>query len=304
MEQINSRKSSLFVRVLITIFCVLLTSMILYNYILVDPKGEINNGILTLLSLLLILVLAESFDNFSLGKLISITREAKKSEKEVQSLEKKNADLLSQLISISSNNTQTQSHTNVYGDYHAPPTVTKASNEEVEESKTTEAPQSLREGATQRPRVSYHWRLAETISLEKYLKSKKLHSSNVITEAKLTTQFHGIDPVSNFQPIYDAYYREDDNEVFVEFRPNRGMPIMFRDRLYVMLSKIAHYKSTKNVGAYLDLVLMNIPEEDDHRRNDFSRIIESFEPAIASGLLRISEIDFTEQEIEQIREKI
>ena len=78
MEQINSRKSSLFVRVLITIFCVLLTSMILYNYILVDPKGEINNGILTLLSLLLILVLAESFDNFSLGKLISITREAKR----------------------------------------------------------------------------------------------------------------------------------------------------------------------------------------------------------------------------------
>ncbi len=278
--------------------------MILYNYMWVDPKGEINSGIITLLFLLLILVLAESFDSFSLGKLISITREAKKNEKEVQKLEKKNADLFSQLISISSNNTQTQSHTNVFGDYLTPPTIRKASSEEVEENKSSESNQSVRDDAPQTPHISYNWRIAGKIALDNYLNEKKIHSSNVITEAKLTTQFHGIDPVSNIQPIYDAYYRDGDDEVFIEFRPNRGMHLMYRDRLYVMLSKIAYYKSTKNVDAYLELVLMDTTDEERASRlGGIGRIFDFFEPAIASGLLRITEIKFTEQELSQIRQQ-
>lgn len=302
MSKSEEKGASTFVRVLISIFCFLLAAMVLFNYVVVEPKGEINNGIVFLLFLLLVLVLAESFDNFSLGKLVSITREAKKKEAEVQTLEKKNSALLSQLISITSNNTQNQSHTNVYGDFHAPaPTVTKASDEEVEEeSNNTEQLPSRYEASTS-TRISYNWREAEKLSLAKYLEKKKLHQSNVITEAKLTTQFHGVDPVSNIQPIYDAYYREHDNEVFVEFRPNRGMPIMYRDRLYVMLSKISHYKATKNVDAHLELVLMNVPEEESSRIGSFDRILESFEPAIASGLLRVSEIDFNEQELAEIQ---
>ena len=179
--------------------------------------------------------------------------------------------------------------------------MTKASDEEVEEeSNNTEQSPSRYEASTS-TRISYNWREAEKLSLAKYLEKKNLHQSNVITEAKLTTQFHGVDPVSNIQPIYDAYYREHDNEVFIEFRPNRGMPIMYRDRLYVMLSKISHYKATKNVNAHLELVLMNVPEEESSRIGSFDRILESFEPAIASGLLRVSEIDFNEQELAEIQ---
>jgi len=117
MSKSEEKEASTFVRVLISIFCFLLAAMVLFNYVGVEPKGEINNGIIFLL---LVLVLAESFDNFSLGKLVSISREAKKKEVEVQNLEKKNTAPLSQLISITSNNTQNQSHTNVYGDFHAP----------------------------------------------------------------------------------------------------------------------------------------------------------------------------------------
>jgi len=301
MSQSEVKEPSTFVRVLISIFCLLLAAMVIFNYIWVEPRGELNNGILFLLFLLLVLVLAESFDNFSLGKLLTISREVKKKEKEVQALEKKNYDLLTQLISVASNNTQHQTHTNVYGDYHAPPTVTKASDAEVEENKSSDQAQ-LRVGSSAPARVSYNWREAEKLSLSKYLASKKIHHSNVITEAKLTTQFHGIDPVSNVQPIYDAYYRTDDHEIFVEFRPNKGMPLMYRDRLYVMLSKIAHYKATKNVNAYLELVIMNIPEEDSSRNGGVDRLLEYFEPAIANGLFRVNEIDLSEQELASIKE--
>ncbi|GEB70298.1 hypothetical protein [Pseudoalteromonas carrageenovora] len=78
MSKSEEKGASTFVRVLISIFCFLLAAMVLFNYVVVEPKGEINNGIVFLLFLLLVLVLAESFDNFSLCKLVSITREAKK----------------------------------------------------------------------------------------------------------------------------------------------------------------------------------------------------------------------------------
>ena len=111
-------KTNWFVRILIIVFCIGLFVMVFYNFLLVDPKGEINNGLLTLLFISLILVLAESFDNFSIGKLISISRDAKKKEKHIQGLEKKNSELINQIISIQNIQSQTQQHTNVYGDFN------------------------------------------------------------------------------------------------------------------------------------------------------------------------------------------
>ena len=116
--EIQDKKVNWFVRVLISLFCIGLFAMILYNFILVEPKGEINNGLLILLTISLILVLAESFDSFSVGKLISISRETKKKEKQINSLEKKNTELINQIIAIQNIQSQSQQHTNVYGDFN------------------------------------------------------------------------------------------------------------------------------------------------------------------------------------------
>lgn len=128
MESQNN-KINWFVRILIILFCIVLAAMIAFNYFMVEPKGDINKGILSLLSMLLVLVLAESFDNFSLGKLVSINREAKKKGEQVKNLEQKNSELLKQLITISCTQTQTQQHTNVYGDYHETPSEQRASEQ-------------------------------------------------------------------------------------------------------------------------------------------------------------------------------
>jgi len=63
-----------FVRITVCIFCIFLTLMVIYNYFWMEPKGALNNGIIILLLLVLVLILSESFDNFSIAKLISITR--------------------------------------------------------------------------------------------------------------------------------------------------------------------------------------------------------------------------------------
>lgn len=300
MEQteIKEKKPNWFVRIMIILLGLMLIGMILYNYVCIVPKGEINSGILTLLAILLILVLAESFDNFSIGKLISISREAKKKEKQVSKLEKEKTDLLNQLITISNTQTQSQQHTNVYGDYHAGkiPVVEKATEEELEEKESEESNKSSDDSGPRPTRLSI--RELEALALDKYVKSKNIHKSNVISEAKLVTQFHGVDPISNVQPIYDGYYKtEDGKEIFIEFRVTRGSGMMLRDRIYVMLSKLNHYQNVKNAEVHLDLVWLKIPDEGS-RPFAGDRIINEFQPAISSGLLRVSEITFTKKEIQ------
>lgn len=275
--------------------------MIAYRFAWIEPRGEISAGIVTLLCLLLVLVLAESFDSFSIGKLISISREAKKKEREVDKLEKQNAHLLSQLISVSNTQSQNQNHTNVYGDYHAAPSVRQASEDEVRDKQTAEAapPQQPPEPA----RLRMNWGKAEEVGLQKYLQLRSMHPSNLIVSAKISDQFQGIDPISNQQIIFDGYLKEQDHETFVEFRPATFFSQVFRDRLYVMLSKINHYRNAKRVEAHLDLVLMKVPgEESRSTAVSADRVLGIFEPAIAAGLLKVVSIEFTEEEAAACRE--
>lgn len=315
MEE-TPKVTNYFVRTLMSAFCVLLLVMIIYRYFCTEPKGEITSGILSLLAILLVIVLAESFDNFSIGKLITISREKKKKEKEVEKLEKQNSQLLSQIITFSSTQNQSQVHTNVYGDYHAGHTVQKASEEEVrQENLSSDESRSMNEAAdrmtgtttttttpapVQRPLTSPQ-KLQE-LGLNKYLQQRSISTLNVIKDAKLVTQFQGIDPISTFQPIFDGYLKESEHETFIEVRLASNTSMMFRDRLYVMLSKVNHYKTIKRIEAHLDLVLLKVPNEEARRVSMSSRMLETFEPAIATGLLKVIEIDLNEEEVSSCRE--
>ncbi|WP_370555043.1 hypothetical protein [Edwardsiella tarda] len=308
MEHIN-KKNSWFVRVLIVLLCILLASMVIFSYFYTYPKGEINSGVITLLFLLLILILSESFDNFSLGKIFTLSREAQRKGLEVKKLEKEKAELFNQFIKFTSiqNQTQhqtqnqTQQHTNIYGDYHVgrDATVERASDQEIEaeiESKVSDEHNQPHEIAKKRIVLKE----IEMAAMQKYALNKGLNAANIITDAKLSTQFHGIDPISNIQPIFDAYYNLNGTEVFVEFKINRGFFLMLRDQVYMMLSKLNHYQNAKGVNAHLELVFLNIPEENINYREK-ERFLRDFEPAISSGLLRIDEIDFSTEEADACR---
>ena len=113
MENMENNPKNWFVRILIILFCLGIASMIFFNFFCVEPYGEFKNGIFFLLSILLILVLAESFDNFSIGQIVSIKREIKNKEKENKKLEQRNTELISHIISITNTQTQKQQSTNV-----------------------------------------------------------------------------------------------------------------------------------------------------------------------------------------------
>ncbi|MGI0154409.1 hypothetical protein ACQ661_12220, partial [Pseudidiomarina sp. WS423] len=196
----------------------------------------------------------------------------------------------------------TQQHTNVYGDYHAGKgaSVERASEQEVEAKASDER---SRVGEVQNPEYRVDWRKVELVAMQKYVMQKGIHAANVISEAKLVTQFHGIDPVSNHQPIFDGYYKNEDKEIFIEFRPNRGFHMILRERLYMMLSKLNHYQNVKGVSVHLDFVWLNIPEDENNYRSS-DRFMQDFEPAIASGLLRINEIEITKEEMDSCKREV
>jgi uncharacterized membrane protein len=128
-------KKNWFVRILIILFCIGLVVMISVNFFCVEPYGELKNGVFYLLFLLLVLVLAESFDNFSIGKVLSVKREIQHKESENKKLEQKNTELISHLISITNSQTQKQQSTNIFGDYYSdiPKDLQPINNDNVQE---------------------------------------------------------------------------------------------------------------------------------------------------------------------------
>lgn len=300
----DERSPNYFVRFLVFLLCIFLAGMVTFKFVYTEPRGVIDSGVLIVLGLIVVLVLSEAFDNFSLGALLSISREVRKKEREVQKLEKQNENLLAQVVSVSATQNQNQSHLNVYGDYHvSPPIVTPASPEEVEqknknEEATTQTGASPA-GGNHVPRTSVNWRKAEELALGLYIGAKKVRRDSVISEAKLENQFAGVDPISTHFVIFDAFLKLEGSDVFVDFRPERYVSPMYRDRLYVMLSKVNHYRQVKKVDAYLELVIMKLPDNEE-TRYPIARLLDTFAPAVASGLLRTIEVEFSKEDYEAV----
>ncbi|MGF1803787.1 hypothetical protein L4C31_00855 [Aliivibrio sifiae] len=138
----NKREVNYFVRTMLVIFGIALCAIVGFSFFYFEPKGVISPELITLILIILVIVLAESFDNFSLGKLFTISRDVKKKETDNQVLEVRNKELLNQIISITTNQSQTQTHTNVYGDYVENAKEQKA-NEQENKSDTEEVDKLL-----------------------------------------------------------------------------------------------------------------------------------------------------------------
>ena len=316
-EQLDS--PNYFVRILIGMLSLFIAVMVGYRFFATNPRAEISSGIVTLLCMLIVLILAESFDNFSIGKLLSFSREIEKKEKEVEKLEQEKAHLMVQLISIASNQNQNQNQaaTNVFT---SPAFVSRATEPEIEAKKTDETvsqeiipkdeecavPESAVSATppapaeVEPPRVRFNWGKAEEIAFTKYFGARALQTLEIIREVKLTERDKAFDPISSLPIVFDAYFRDGTSENFVEFKPARTS-LMFRDRLYVMLSKIYHYRLSNNSAAQLDLVIIKMPSESE-RVGVTERILRDYVPAIASGLLTVHYVELSEEEAESCQE--
>lgn len=300
----ETKKPNWFVRILIILLCILIVGLIYFNFFWTCPPAHISSGLLVLVAFLTILVLSEAFDNFSLGKLLSLSRTVSQKETQNKELRKENSDLRNQIVTISTSISQKQVNSTfvlsaelakMLSVRQADGPEKKQKQAEAEEEETTTTTSTTEQ--PQRKFVSSA--MYEEVALPKFLLSEGLSQLPIVRDAKFTRQFQQIDPVSEYSPIFDGYLKTVDTEIFVEMKFKSRSITMLRERLYLMLSKINHYRTIKQVNAYLFLVLIIRPDEDQ-AVGFFERLQKEFEPAITNGLLIIREVEISVEENDKI----
>jgi ABC-type multidrug transport system fused ATPase/permease subunit len=283
----NNKKSFIPIIFLSIIIVVLLFC----SFILSSPQFEISTSIITLLCILVIVVLSNSFDNFSLGKLFTMSRNVSEYKKKNEQLEKEKNELILKFLSV---NIQAQNSSNsviINDKITESLSVRKANQEEIDENKREEE----NNDKILRPQRIDNEKL-NTLVLNKYFGVSKIDS--VLRDAKVVTQFQGIDPISDKNVIFDAFYNDIGKENFIKIQKNGYFSMIFHDRLYVLLNKVFHYRNRKNSNACLFLLIAKLPNNEMSHVDD--RFKDFFAPAIASGLLNIQYIDINEKELDSI----
>jgi len=285
--------------------------MVYASFFLAEPKHQITSGIITLIAIVVVLVLSESFNKLSVGKILNLSREVEKKEKESVAVKTENKELRQELFKIVSNVQQSQVN-NTINTNTTPEALLKMlgvvksdSNEDDDtdtedteptistKSNVVDSREQEKEESRAKSRLRKH---AVEAGLHNFV-AKQPFESKFIERVEFSSAFHAIDPIMDKRVIFDGYMKHDEAEVFLEARHSEMTSLMFFDRLYIMLSKINLYREAKSTNAELLLLLVETEwTEKSERRNLNDRLLEYFQPAIKNGLLRIERISVTEEE--------
>lgn len=284
-KNINPKRAKLLV--VFSGIALLITIILLIAFSFVKSKYsfEITTPIIILVTFLLVIFLSDSFDNFQIGKLISLKRNVSEYKEKNEKLENEKNDLIKQIINlnIQSQHTQnTTSNTISLGVAQQNSVlVEQANNEEVEKARLQEYNETLKEATSVCKRID-RVKFAN-FAIKKYF--GEINYNSILQDVKVNNKFGDTDPISNRNVIFDAYYNDNEKERFIEVKQYAS--VVFYDRLYVMLNKIYNYNNIKNTKANLILIIPKLTEDTDSRRtplNDIERLKENFSPAIASRI--------------------
>jgi hypothetical protein len=300
----NSTKANWFARTGIIVLVLFLAALVSVSFLVRDPHYDITTGMIIILAMMIILVLSESFNKFSLGKLLSLSREVQKVAEEKAEIKRENAELRQSLVHVATH-IQSQVNTTIQAqgaDILRLLGVVKADKKEKEEEQerveTVSAPPTTFPSHRLLPHV-------EELALNKYVTKYSLPPTEILRDIRFTEAFECIDPISNRAVMFDGYLKTPQKEYFFEVKLHNRMSPMLWDRLYVMISKILLYRQAKTIQAELVLILAKLPEEAPHSMGyPFERFIEMFQPAIAGNLLRIETVEVTQEEYTRIEGKV
>lgn len=299
-----------YVRALIVFLGVSILVMAYLSFFLYKPEYKITSGIITLFLIVVVLVLSESFNSLSLGKVLKLSREVERKEKENSAAKAENKELRQELFKLVSNVQQSQ----VNNTFNTPPEaflkalgVVKSDSNDDEESSFEDKPEqnelqndfsgSVSKDREQARYRSYLRRHAVSAGLNKFVSKVPFVESNFVERVEFSSAFHAIDPIMDRRVVFDGYMKQGESEIFLCARHKDAGGFIFFDRLYIMLSKINLYRKAKNSDAELLLLLVQTDWiENDRKSNYHDRLLEYFQPAIKNGILRVEYIEISEEE--------
>lgn len=281
-----------FSRILIIILGLFIGSMIFYNFY-IKEIGNITNGLIFLICLLIIVLLSEIFDDLSFGKLLSLKKNVTEKKEEIKELKVEKQSLLNLIVTNLNFQNQSQSVGFSATDVKDLIGIIKADPEKVKEAdkeKEEELEKITKERAS-RNRVDF--RKLERIGFDKYIKENDFDKYILNEQIQVDSK----DPISSFNPVFDGYLNTDNSEIFIEVKLQRA-GLMFRETIYQRLMNIYFYRKLKNSNAYLQLILIELPEDKSNNRirNTEEKIKKDFLPAFETGLLKIEYYKLNENE--------
>jgi len=286
----------------IILFVYILFSVIIWQFDIIPVNRFDYNGIILIL-ILLVIVFSETYDNFSLGKLFTMSKTIKEKDSDIAKLSNQNQKLMSDILNIASLNLQHQSNTNIYGipsEVIKNLSVANAEEEEIEKKDEEEIKDPEIASLIQRT----NFKSIENYIFKKYIEHDKFYENRTFRNIKIQS-FQGLDPVSDNTPIFDAYVNDINKDVFYEIKVARISNWFAYDKLYNMLTKIYYYQKSNQRMAYLHLYLVVLPEEKGYKKPEpnIDLLRNYFMPAIKNNLLFIDVIEITSDEYESAIKK-
>lgn len=303
------KKQNRFSRVLIVILTVFIAVLIISSFILGESKYSLTNEMILLILLLIVLSLAEIFDNFSIGNLFMAKKEKHEKEVELKEVKQENKELRTQLISIVSNSVTNQ-NMNVFG-LSKDGLMQMAGIEQAESSAVEEkqAEDSVIDNKRLAEEFRKRYRILpqiEKLALDRFCTQFKIPILSIVRDIQFSKEFIGIDPIMEQNVIFDAYYKSLQEEVFIEVRINFIPDFRAIYSLYYLLSKIYYYGKANQLHTKMVLIVANLPESYWNNKGypGISKVIfklqETFAPAIKNSLLEIVPIEITPRDLDKI----
>jgi len=283
--------------------------LIVLNFLFSEKSFELTCEIIICLLLLVILCVSESFDNLSIPKLISLSKNIKEVKKENNELKETNVKLLEQIVSIKNSNNQNIYLPNSFStigssninDINKNSEENDSTNEQVELDNSNVI-SNKRILASERHKYR---RVFEIFLLKKVLNNEE-NDSNIQYDVKLINNKPIKDNIMKNEARFDAWKYDGNNNIFYEVK----MSPFWMDypyQLHYMLRTIELYQEVNKCTSKLVLVLPKPDRELEELLFNGSdkrftllkeRISNRFEPAIESGLLEILEVDVSKKELD------
>ena len=234
---------------------IFITALIIVNFIFSNTKYEITFEIIICLSLLVILALSEMFDNLSIPKVISLSKNVKEVKKENEDLKDANIKLLEQITNIKNSNSQNIFLPNSFS------TISSSNIDDINKNVD-----NLESGDFETKVVNKDYKVPASErykyrrSLEIFMLKKALDTDNNISsydiqyDIKLINNKLVDDNIMKNEARFDALKSNLNENIFYEVKITPFM-LDFSYQLHYMLRTLELYKEFTKIPCKLVLVL-------------------------------------------------
>lgn len=290
------------IRGLVIFVIVFISIVVIINFIYYESYNITWKTIICF-ALLIILVLSESFDSLSIPKILSLSRTVKEKDEENKQLKDYNAKIMSYIASINSNNSN-QQHLYVGS-------ISKESSKNIDSvDKTFKELDDVKENENIttnfikdreqiRERIKYKQAL-EIALLKKAMTDKINPQYNVI----LTNNSFSNSKIMKDEIVFDSCVYEDGFNYFYQVSSINGLIGYYRS-LYRYLEMVDNYQKYTNIPSKLILLIPKTDSKLKEKTGDITylnyveRITKKYSPAINNGLLEITEIKVSSDDVEK-----